>query len=263
MQRKSVIVRLNALVAVGMAATSFLVQPALGEGFSNTNAQLFYTTRSKADPVNGTGTDDEKLTAIRLEHYGTFAYGDNYFFVDDYNGRDVGGPGSGSFGSNTRNQQFGVWMPRLSFGKLLGTQLSYGPIQDVQLASRLEVASYGSYHAQSIGVGVDWKVPFFNFVTTRLLEYETNFNSTHLFFHTAWGAAWPVGSRKLHFDGFFWTVGTDNNGRRWYVEPDSTIDVDAKGTFQAGARLTYETYKNSDGSDYKRTTPWLLIKWNF
>ncbi len=262
MKARMCAIQLNVLTAVGMILSGLLPLTAVAEGFSNTNVQVFYTTRSKADPVNGTGSDDEKLTAVRMEHYGTFSYGDNYFFFDNYSGRDVGGPGSGSFGGNTRNQQFGVWMPRFSFGKLLGKQIGYGPIEDISLASRLELASYGSYHAESIGIGIDWKIPSFNFVTTRLLEYRNNYNSTHLFVHTAWGAAWPVGSRKLHFDGFFWTVGTDTNGRRWYIEPDATVDVDQKGTVQAGIRLTEETYKLG-GTNYRRTTPWLLIKWNF
>lgn len=250
------------MLGMGVATSSILVQPVFAEDYSNTNAQVWYTTRSKADPVNGTGTDDEKSTALRIEHYGTFAYGDNYLFLDVYNGKNVGGAGSGSFGGNTQNQLFAVWMPRLSFGKLSGREISLGPIADVSLASRLELASYGNYHAESIGLALDWKVPQFNFVTTRFLAYKNNFNSTHLFFHTAWGAAWPVESRKLHFDGFFWTVGTDHNGQRWYVEPDMTVDVDPKGIVQAGVRLTYETYKLS-GANYNRTTPWLLVKWNF
>ena len=58
------------------------------ESWQNTNVTVGYTTQSKFDPVFGTGTEDEKLTTVRLEHFGVHEYGDNYFFIrtltDDY-----------------------------------------------------------------------------------------------------------------------------------------------------------------------------------
>lgn len=233
----------------------------LAEDYSATDVQLLYTTRSKADPVNGTGTSNEKLTSFRFEHYGTFKYGDSYLNFDNYYGENVGGPGAGSFGGNASNQQYATWMPRISLGKLLGEPLQFGPIMDVSLAARVEYASYGNFRAHGFGPSVDLKVPAFDYIQVRYLWRDTNYDKHHGFLHTAWGTAFAAGSRKVHFDGYFWTTATDSNGRRLFAEPDLTIDIDPKGTFQAGLRVTRDTYK-LNGASYSRNSPQFILKWN-
>ena len=72
------------------------------ESWQNTNVTVGYTTNSKFDPVFGTGTEDEKLTTVRLEHFGVHEYGDNYVFFDTYHGKGVGsylGDGAGFLGN--------------------------------------------------------------------------------------------------------------------------------------------------------------------
>jgi nucleoside-specific outer membrane channel protein Tsx len=232
------------------------------EDYSNTNVQLFQTSRSEADPISGTGTTDEKLMSFKFEHFGTFKYGDNYFMLDNYHGENVGGLGAGSFGANTSNQQYATWMPRLSLGKMTGQKFELGPIADVSLAARAEYGSYGSFRAQGFGISVDLKVPTFDFVTVRLLARDTNYNSRHAYIHTAWANTFSVGPLRAHFDGYFFTTATDANGRQFFAEPEVTVDFDAKGTFQGGVRLTHDSYKLTDGSSYSRNSPQLMLKWN-
>ncbi|WP_298213923.1 outer membrane protein OmpK [Acidovorax sp.] len=236
---------------------------ARAEDYSSTNVQYFYTSRSKEDLVLGTGSSDQRLHAVRLEHYGTFKYGDNYFFIDEYHGNKVGGSGAGSFGGDTKDQQFLVWTPRLSLSRLTGSKWSIGPVQDVYLATRGEFASYGSFRSLGIGLAIDWKAPGFSYLSTRLYRRDNNYNRPQAFFHTVWSSSFAlVGPRKAHADGYLWTTRTDTHGRQWYAESDFTVDVDQSATFQAGLRVTYSQYKNG-GNNYSRTTPQLLGKWIF
>lgn len=231
------------------------------EEYSNTNIQLFYTANSKVDPISGSGTSDEKLTSFKFEHFGTFKYGDHYFMLDNYHGIAVGGAGAGSFGGDASNQQFTTWMPRLSLGKLSGQKLQFGPVSDISLAARVEYASYGNFQGYGIGPSFDLVIPGFDFVTVRLLWRNTNYNSSSLYLHTAWGTAFDLGGRKAHFDGYFFTTGTDSNGRDLFAEPEFTIDIDPKGSLQGGLRLTHHSY-TLGGASYTRDTPQLLLKWN-
>ena len=73
--------------ALGIAAASSAYA---AESWQNTNVTVGYSSESKFDPVFGTGTADEKLTTVRLEHFGVHEYGDNYFFFDTYHGKEVG-----------------------------------------------------------------------------------------------------------------------------------------------------------------------------
>jgi len=71
-----------------------MANTAQSEDFSTTNVQVLYGANFH-DPFFGYNTTDGKLTTVTLEHFGTWAYGDNYFFVDvslvgyvDINGTD-------------------------------------------------------------------------------------------------------------------------------------------------------------------------------
>ncbi|WP_156885618.1 hypothetical protein [Massilia niastensis] len=50
--------------------------------FQLANLNALYTTRSKADPVLGTGTDDEHLKTYQFEYFAGFKYGDLYGSTD-------------------------------------------------------------------------------------------------------------------------------------------------------------------------------------
>jgi nucleoside-specific outer membrane channel protein Tsx len=249
------------LMACGLAIAA-VSDVAHAEEYSNTNVQLFMTNRSKADAMAGTGTTDERLTSFKFEHYGTFKYGDNYFFLDDYHGKNVGGPSAGSYGGNATDQQFGAWMPRVSIGKLLGQKLEFGPVADISLAARIERGSYGSFKAEGYGVSADLKVPTFDYVMLRVLARDTNYNKRHPYIFVNWGNSFNLGPVKAHFDGYLFTTPTDANGRQWFAEPELTVDLDPKGTFQGGVRLTHDSYKLQDGSKYSRNSPQLMLRWN-
>jgi nucleoside-specific outer membrane channel protein Tsx len=258
-------------VAVGIAGAQSAYAT---ESWQNTNLTVGYTTKSKSDPVFGTGTEDEKLTTVRLEHFGVHEYGDNYFFFDTYHGKEVGtfsGFGAGSFGEQARDQYFGVWNPRFSLSKMTGANVSLGFIQDVYLAARLERGSYANFRANNFGVAFDLKLPGFSFFETDFYARDARFTGDEgktvrtLFWRTFAMLPFEVGGLK-----FTWSplvlVNFNNKDRdnTVFVQPDLWLKLNSH--FDIGYRHEYATYSKTageGGGTYSRTTPTLLARWNF
>lgn len=235
------------------------VGSAVAEEFSNTDVQFLYSTRSKADAVNGTGTRDEKLWAMRAEHFGTWSHGDNYLFLDLYQGNQVGGPGAASFGGDGKRQYFFGWVPRLSLSKLTGRDLSAGFVRDVYLAYRMERASYGDFSADNYGVSFNLAVPGTAFFEQDFYARKTNYdNGTKFLSRTVWLAPFSVGPLNMHFDGLLLVKTTDKNGTDVFAQPDLLVDLLPKGQMQAGVRLEHHSHRN-----YSRTSPFAMLKWVF
>ncbi|HRP26012.1 outer membrane protein OmpK [Thauera sp.] len=258
-------------VALGMA-TAYSAHAV--ESWQNTNVNIGYTTNSKFDPVFGTGTEDKKLTTVRLEHFGVHEYGDNYFFFDTYHGKGVGnffGDGAGSFGEETGNQYFGVWNPRLSLSRISGKDLSFGIIKDVNLAARLERGSYANFRADNLGLAFDLDVPGFSFFETDFYGRRARFTGDGgdavktLFWRTF--AILP-----FEFGGFQFTwsplllvnFNNEERGTTVFVQPDLWLKINSH--FDIGYRHEYARYSKTDaegGGTYSRHTPTLQLRWNF
>lgn len=244
------------------------------ESWQNTNLTVGYTTESKFDPVFGTGTSDKRLTTVRLEHFGVHEYGDNYFFADTYHGKDVGsfsGFGAGSFGEQAKDQYFGVWNPRLSISKITGANLSFGVIQDVYLAARLERGSYANFRANNFGLAFDLKVPGFSFFETDFYARSARFTGDGgkdihtLFWRTFAMLPFEIGGLKFTWSPLL-LVNFNNKQRdnTVFVQPDLWLKLNTH--FDVGYRHEYATYSKvagEGGGTYSRTTPTLLVRWNF
>ena len=247
-----------ALVVAGLLSSAC----ASAEDFSITSATLLYTNKAKADPVLGTGTSDEKLTTFQFEHFGGNAYGDIYIDAEVFNGKQVGGPASGSFGGNTQNQNLIVFNPRLSMSKMTGNKFELGPISDVSLIARFERASYADFRSDNFGISLNFKVPGFAYLESGILRRSTNFYSGKALWRTVWFAPIDVGSSKVHLNGLLLVNGTDANGTEVFARPELLYQFDSNGAFQAGLRMEYHGYKIA-GKDFHRTSPSVMAKWTF
>lgn len=251
-------------IALPVLAGIFLAPLADAEDFSSTNIQFARTGSAKQDIFNGTGTDNEKLNVFRAEHYGTWAYGDNYMVLDIFNGQRVGGPTSGSFGADTKNQTFFVYQPRISLSKLSGKTMSAGFVKDVYLTYRREQASYGDFHSDSLGVSVDLAVPGTVFFEQDFMARQTSVdNGTKWLSRTVWLAPFNVGGVGMHLDGLVLIKSTDNFGTNFFSQIDLLADVIEKGRLQVGVRLESARYKMPSGARYSRTSPFLMAKLSF
>lgn len=234
--------------------------PSQAEEYSSTDLQILHTSfldKNDKDLGNGIFTKDNNLTAARLEHYGTWKYGDNFFCIDLTEGRAVGGSASGSFGSNTDSHLFLVYVPRVSLTKVASAPLT-GFVKDIYLAGRLERASYGSYQAENVGISFDLKIPGTVFFEQDFYARRTNYDDGAEFLsRTVWLAPFSAGPVGMHFDGLA-LIKTTDNGLNTFTQLDLLADVFNKGQIQAGVRLESAFYKH-----YDRNTPYVMLKWVF
>lgn len=250
---------LRSLIVLISAASC--AAPAMAEDFSLTDMQLLYATSAKADAVNGTGTRDEKLTTIRFEHFGTHSLGDNYFSLDLFRGDQVGGPRAGSGGGDATYQSFFVFMPRFSLSKLTGKSMELGPLQDVGLTTRFEIASYGNYRATAPGLSLTWKVPGLAYLETAFYSRRSNFSGSHGLARVVWLAPFTVGGMKFNADGLLLVSRPDGLGTNVLFQPELRVALDTAGKIEAGIRIEHARY-TAGGARYARTTPNLMLRWN-
>jgi nucleoside-specific outer membrane channel protein Tsx len=262
---------LSPMLVIAALAAPVAVQAT--EVFQNTDVTLGYTTQSKDDPVFGTGTSDKKLTTLRLEHFGVHGFGDNYFSIDNFHGKNVGnipafsagGFNAGSFADNTKDQYFIVWNARASVAKLSDSKLAFGFVKDVSAMYRMERASYANFHADHFGPSFDLDVPGFAWFQTDFLLRKADYTGataadkkSSLYWHTFAILPFEVAGAK-----FTWTpllnVNFDKgaNGTTTIFQPDLWVKFGASPV-ELGFRAEYSHYKN-----FSRTSPTLLAKWNF
>ncbi len=254
------------LGCLAIAATAFVAGAQATEVFQNTSLTVGYSDSAKPDAVFGTGSKDEKQTSLRFEHFGVNGLGDNYFFADNYSGKEVGGASSGSFGTTTDRQQFFVWNGRLSLAKAAGVKFDGGLIEDVSLMYRMERGSYANYQANMVGPSINLKVPGAAWFQTSFLmnkqEYagsSSDYNKGHLFWHTFAIFPFEAAGQKFTFSPLVWkNMSKDSGtGSETYIEPDLWMKAGDSG-LDVGFR--YQYHKTNSVS---RTTPTLLARVNF
>jgi nucleoside-specific outer membrane channel protein Tsx len=206
----------------------------------------------KYDDVVAIATQTASRSVTTFEHVSGWSYGDNYLFFDvtniDKDGTEV----------------YGEWHPRLSASKISGNDMSYGPIRDVLLALQVNMNG-GAMPARSVlyGVGLDWNISGFNFVSTNLyIRKDAGKEGTGLQLTAAWAYPIEMMNTKWKFEGFFdWnmkdydydstlTPPADKNVSNFLIEPQFLYDLGysaglGENRFYVGVEYTY--WKNKFG----------------
>lgn len=171
--------------------------------FMDNNVQVLYGSGYHDGDYNAKLDEDDSRTTYTLEHFSTYSnWGDVYGFIDYLD-----------FG-NANSDYYAEVHPRLSFGKITGSDLSFGPVKDVLLVAHYERGAEcpgckGHVSAQNLGVSFDLNVPGFNFVQVDLLRRDEH---DPVFDHSrsghgeqmsiAWSYPFSIGSQDFAFDGF-------------------------------------------------------------
>ncbi|MDH0036293.1 outer membrane protein OmpK [Pseudomonas sp. GD04019] len=153
--------------------------------------------------------DPPRQQTLTFEHASGWSFGDLFVFVDGikYNTEATNGAGDG-------HSFYGEISPRLSFGKLSGSDLAFGPIKDVLLAATYE---FGEDDVDSylLGPAVDLNVPGFDFfqLNTYYRETDGKRDGSGVWQITpAWSYTVAVGNSDLVIDGFMdWVVDNDDS----------------------------------------------------
>lgn len=208
---------------------------------------------------------------VTLEHVSGWSIGDLFMFVDSihYNGaRDAAGNNS---------TWYGEIAPRLSFGKLTGQQIAFGPVTDVLLAATYEQGR-GDIKNYLLGPAVDLAVPGFDYLqlNTYYRHSDTPDGVRGAWQITpVWGITLPVGRSDILIDGYIdWIVDNDGDGKHanLHFNPQIKYDLGKALGWQAKQLYTGIEYsywknkygiKNSSAFDTNQNVTNLLVKVHF
>lgn len=225
--------------------------------WSNNSLSYLNGTDFKVD-AGGAGKTQQTIT---FEHASGWSWGDMFLFVDNKWFNGVHG--------NDGYSYYGEFSPRLSFGKISNTDLSFGPIKDVLLAATYE-RGRDRNRKYLLGPGIDLTVPGFDRMSVNIYYRKpdgiTGKASGQWHVNPTWAMTIPVGSSDILFDGFLeWYIndvgskGTpDYVARSFHVNPQVKYDVgkaldQSPKTFYAG--IEYDFWSDKYGIEDSRGFP--------
>lgn len=259
----------NLVSALALAAAGAILPDAANAGsaeFATTNIQYLHGTNYADFNPNGGFSHDDESSIVTIEHFNVWKYGDNFIFVDITN-PDREGDGFGTTGK-TSGGFYAEISPRLSLGKILGKDLSWGLIQDVLFTSTLEIPESPVEQTWLYGAAVDLKLPGFQFfqVNWYIRNNQATGIDTGQQVTLAWGAPFKLGSVPLVFEGFFdYAWGEDPLKDNIITAPRLLVDVGelagvGAGKLQAG--VEYQIWRNKFGiSGMDEDVAQAMIKW--
>ena len=229
---------LKTLPIAAAVAGSLLSAPAMAEGLlywhSNSLTYLYGKDYKIDSPIQQT---------VTFEHANGWKYGDTFFFVDSihYNGK-------GNDNGRDDSTFYGEFSPRLSFGKILQRDLSFGPIKDVLVAMTYEFGE-GDVETYMIGPGFDLDIPGFDYFSVNFYNRNTDGDRAGdgvWQITPVWGYTLPVGNSDILIDGFIdWVVDNDRNSRgeeyhaNFHFNPQIKYDLGKALTPRRGAADAY------------------------
>lgn len=247
------------LVALSLLPCLFAPLAANGADWQTVNIQWLHG--SNYEDLGG-AIDDKSKSVMTVEFANGWKYGDNFFFVD------ISNP------TTTGTTAYGEFSPRLSFGKMTGTDLSFGIIKDVLLAATLEMGE--DVHAGLYGFGFALDLPGFAFADANFYYRESDhdvFGESSPGYQVTldWLLPFTIAGTKWAFEGFFDYAfdedGGDNPKKDNIITaPRLLLDVGdfwgAPGHLQAG--IEYQIWDNKYGIDgVNEDVVQAMLKWTF
>lgn len=218
---------------------------------------------------DGFTVNPERQHTLTFEHVSGWKYGDLFAFVDTTRFADEEDFYHG------RQAWYGEFSPRLSFGKMLGRELTAGPVSDLLLAATWETGK-GEVETLLLGAGLDLALPGFDYfqlnLYRRLPRDGRDGDSWQL--TPVWGMHFPVGRSDIVFDGFIdWVTGSDGDyHHNLHFNPQLKYDL-GKALGWGGKRLftgmEYSYWQHKYGIRHSAAfntnqSAWsLLLKWHF
>lgn len=259
----------NLVSALALAVAGSMAPATANAGsaeFATTNIQYLHGTNYADFNPNGGFSHDDESGIVTIEHLNVWKYGDNFIFVDITN-PDGEGDGFGTTGK-TSGSFYAEISPRLSLGKILGKDLSWGLIQDVLFTSTLEIPESPVKQTWLYGAAVDLKLPGFQFfqVNWYIRDPQQSGIDTGQQITLAWGAPFKLGPVPMMFEGFFdYAWGVDPLKDNIITAPRLLVDVGdlmgvGAGKLQAG--VEYQIWRNKFGiSGMDEDVAQAMIKW--
>lgn len=199
-------------------ATALLVGMPLGavaQDFSTTNLQASAGVGFH-DSLSGWDTPDGVVATLTINHFSSWALGDNLAFVD---------LGRGDFRDGATSKLYAEWHPRLSLSKILGQRRPFaGVFRDFFVVAEVNQAE--AFYAYLAGVGCDFEVGDTAFLGLSLYFRYDRFVGRTWQVSPFWLFPFALGRVPVVLTGFADFSGTANNTALDVVgQPQLLVDV--------------------------------------
>ena len=243
------------LCATALMVSSITIPVTHAAEWSTTNIQYLQGSGYQLNPTSD-------MSTLTFEHADGWGYGDNFFFFDVY------------YPTSTNTTYYGEYSPRLSLGKMTGSDLGFGPVKDVMLAFGLELGS--GLRSTLYGVGFPLKIPKFAFADLNLYarnSHHDTFGDSQSGYQVTidWLLPFSLGSSKWQFTGFVDYAFGENGGANPKADnviagPQLLIDLTslmgAKGNGKVLGGVEYQVWSNKYGvSGVNESIPQVMLKW--
>jgi nucleoside-specific outer membrane channel protein Tsx len=213
--------RLATLAALALA----LLPVAARAQFATTNIQVL-DGWDFHDPSVGEDTKTGQMSTVTVNHFSTWKYGDNFFFVDMM---------QGDFKDGVKSKLYGEIHPRLFLNPILGTKgNTLGIFKNWGIATEINVGH--GFQAYLAGLGVDFALPHGSIgmnVYYRYAEFQsgtgfTQYNDTWQV-SPFWTLPFTLGNVPFLFTGFLDAngvkAGKGAKGHEIMSQPELLVDV--------------------------------------
>jgi nucleoside-specific outer membrane channel protein Tsx len=239
------------LAALSLAA---LLAPAAAQAeFGTTNFQLLQGYNFSKDANDPNSTTDEKLTTVTVNHFSTWAYGDNFVFADFAKGKGV------NFGGDSN--VYAEWHPRLFLNKL-GAPTG-GFIKNWGIAGEMNMG--GNFFAYLGGASVDLAIPGFQVAGLSLFYRYDKFAYSTWQVSPWWDVPFKIGPTSWDFSGFVDVTTNKDGDIDVMTQPELLLDLGAfagaPGKIAAGVEWYLHTFTDFTGKSQTVSAPQIMVQW--
>lgn len=233
------------LIAGCIATASFAPTAHAEKFFGSSSISILHSNQYQGVEFDagGDGGMEYEATYFTFENATAHNWGTTFFFVD----RDQG-QGSAEGADNV----YGEFAPTLSGSWLTGSELSFGPVQDVFLAGQYEFGGGTQVNNYMGGFGLAWNVPGFLYFTTSFYYVDNDQIDDDLQMTVTWGAPFEMGPARFLIDGYIdWSTAEADHASEFQFTPQIKLDVSnfwgEPGVLYAG--VEYQYWNNKFGLD--------------
>jgi nucleoside-specific outer membrane channel protein Tsx len=243
---------------------------------------MFTVSKSYADVFDWTNTEIQYLhggnfqepgnpnnigqSIITVTHADGWAYGSNFFFLDTL---------VTEYGQPSQTNLYGEAYSSLSFGKILGKNLSFGIFKDLNATIGVNAgenldSSQSGVRTVLYGATVQFNLPFFKFFNVDILNHvplEPTMKGASIQVTPVWNLPFSIANTKWSFEGFADFIGSKTNASHIVLtQPQLRLDVGdlwgETGHFYVG--IEYQYWHNKYGiKGLNDNVPQALLVWKF
>ncbi|MBY5982879.1 outer membrane protein OmpK [Halomonas cupida] len=245
------------LAALTATALSLPAQAAL---YSTTKVEALYGWDYEDQADAGFGIDNRRHGILTIANASGWTYADSFFFAD-FTNYDRGTEEEQDYGST--HAEFNV---RGNIGKVLGQDLSFGPVSNVYLNGQIDLDRNSATRKTThmVGLGVDLDVPGFRFFKVQAMYRDDDSDkadgsSEQL--TLAWNRPFQLWHENFSFEGFMDITSEEGDLESQVLAQPQLV---WHATEHVGLGLEYQYWHNKFGlKDTDESLPQALVRWTF